>query len=258
MTGQLDNAKAPPKLKQTTTQSSSNVRVVARIRPLAQYEIDNGSKQIVKAMPTLERLNSNKENEIPQIPTEPEVLEVQPDGADKRWFELDAVLDGQCTQRDVYYKSGAQRAVTQDIFRGFNCTILAYGQTGAGKTFTMGTASGNDSSDSDGIIPRACADLFAQIEERCDGNAQVELSYLEIYNEEIRDLMDKEGGGDLKIRETLNGEVYVSGLSSRPVASPKEIGTFMEEASQRRVVASTKMNAVSSRSHANNWTSLSS
>jgi hypothetical protein len=85
----------------------------------------------------------------------------------------------------------------------------------------------------------------------------VELSYLEIYNEEIRDLMcsnndnnNSNGGSDLKIRETLNGEVYVSGLSARPVKSPQEIGKFMEEASQRRVVASTKMNAVSSRSHA--------
>ncbi|KAL3912442.1 MAG: hypothetical protein SGILL_006880, partial [Bacillariaceae sp.] len=225
------------------------------------YEIENGSKQIVKSMPSLENFGSettkndkeNISNSIPQIPTEPEVLEVQPDGADKRWFELDAVLDGDCTQQDVYYKSGAQRAVTSDIFRGFNCTILAYGQTGAGKTFTMGTASGDDSSDTDGIIPRACADLFAQIDERCDGNAQVELSYLEIYNEEIRDLMVTDGdshAGGLKIRETLNGEVYVSGLSARPVASPKEIGVFMEEASGRRVTASTKMNAVSSRSHA--------
>jgi hypothetical protein len=253
MTG-LPDSHQQPQLRQTTTSSSSNVRVVARIRPLAQYEIDNGSKQIVKAMPTLENLQNKENAVIPQMPTEPEVLEVQQDGAEKRWFELDAVLDGGCTQRDVYCKSGAQRAVTQDIFRGFNCTILAYGQTGAGKTFTMGTASGHDASSedaNDGIIPRACADLFAQIEERCDGNAQVELSYLEIYNEEIRDLMTSNGdGGDLKIRETLNGEVYVSGLSSRPVASPKEIGTFMEEASQRRVVASTKMNAVSSRSHA--------
>ncbi|KAG7343894.1 kinesin motor domain containing protein [Nitzschia inconspicua] len=232
----------------SSSSSSSNVRVVARIRPLAQYEIENGSKPIVKSLPSVDSL-SNKENSIPQISSEPEVLEVQ--SSEKRWFELDAVLDGNSSQREVYYKSGAQQAVTQDIFKGFNCTILAYGQTGAGKTFTMGTASGKDSSDTDGIIPRACADLFEQIDTRCDGNAQVELSYLEIYNEEIRDLMCTDGsGGDLKIRETLNGEVYVSGLSSRPVQSPKEIGHYMEEASHRRVVASTKMNAVSSRSHA--------
>jgi hypothetical protein len=248
-------------------QHASNVRVVARIRPLAQYELDNGSRAIVSCLPNLDSLQrqqtlgrqDDKENVTPSLPTEPEVLEVKPvaGSTEKRWFELDAVLDGASSQRDVYWKSGAQQAVTVDIFKGFNCTILAYGQTGAGKTFTMGTASGSAAEgvfhDDDGIIPRACSDLFGQIEARCDGNAQVELSYLEIYNEEIRDLMvesSDEAGHELKIRETLNGEVYVSGLSSRPVRSPKEIGEAMEAASQRRVVASTKMNAVSSRSHA--------
>jgi Kinesin motor domain len=170
------------------------------------------------------------------------------------------VLDGDSTQSDVYWRSGAQHAVCVDIFKGFNSTILAYGQTGAGKTFTMGSASGGGGGDGsilsemDGIIPRACADLFDHIDRRCDGNAKVELSYLEIYNEEIRDLLvvDSNNGhkDELKIRETLNGEVYVSGLQSRPVSSPAEIGTVMDEASKRRVVASTKMNATSSRSHA--------
>lgn len=263
--------------------SASNVRVIARIRPLAKYEIDNGSKPIISSLPSLANLQHQQqpscgrhrdgenvrpaENDActqePSLPTEPEVLEIQPTaggGADKRWFELDAVLDGACTQREVYRRSGAQRAVTADLFRGFNCTILAYGQTGSGKTFTMGTAheanGGSVGEEEEGIIPRACADLFAQIAARCDGNARVELSYLEIYNEEIRDLMvetDGSVGGaarELKIRETLNGEVYVSGLSSRPVQSSQEIGAFMEAASQRRVVASTRMNAVSSRSHA--------
>jgi hypothetical protein len=260
-------------------QTASNVRVVARIRPLAKYEIENGSKQIVTLLPGG---NIIKENDIIQIPTEPEILQVQT--TEKRWFELDAVLDGNSTQNETYIKSGAQQAVTQDIFKGFNCTILAYGQTGSGKTFTMGSASGiasnNEIGDMDGIIPRACADLFNHIHTRCDGNAQVELSYLEIYNEEMRDLLvssasasdnnnnnksnnnssssnknsnsnsNSNGVVELKIRETLNGEVYVGGLSSRPVSSPKEIGEFMEEASKRRVTASTKMNAESSRSHA--------
>eukprot|EP00531_Pseudo-nitzschia_arenysensis_P000960 CAMPEP_0116125802 /NCGR_PEP_ID=MMETSP0329-20121206/6000_1 /TAXON_ID=697910 /ORGANISM="Pseudo-nitzschia arenysensis, Strain B593" /LENGTH=939 /DNA_ID=CAMNT_0003619857 /DNA_START=276 /DNA_END=3091 /DNA_ORIENTATION=+ len=235
--------------------ASGNVRVVARIRPLAKYEIANGSKQIVSSLPSL---SSTIGGPI-QIPTEPEVLEVKPAGAEKRWFELDAVLDGKSTQEEAYIKSGAQQAVTKDLFKGFNCTILAYGQTGAGKTFTMGSAAGTsmEIGEFDGIIPRACVDLFSQIKTRCDGNAQVELSYLEIYNEEMRDLLadekPKAKNGkvpEMKIRETLNGEVYVSGLSARSVDSPKAIGDYMEEASSKRVVASTKMNAVSSRSHA--------
>jgi Kinesin motor domain len=222
---------------------------VARVRPLAQYELENGSKQIVHPLPSLGKNKGALSGPV----LEPEVLEVNPPDAEKRWFELDAVFDGTSSQESVYIQSGAQNAVQNDIFRGFNCTILAYGQTGSGKTFTMGTATGSDQlNDSDGVIPRACADLFRTIDERCDGNAKVELSYLEIYNEEIRDLMLPSGvnGEDLRIRETLDGQVYVAGLKSVPVSGPKEIGKFMEQASQRRVVASTKMNAVSSRSHA--------
>ncbi|KAL3936546.1 MAG: hypothetical protein SGBAC_008161 [Bacillariaceae sp.] len=247
MTKQRKQSAASAKSSPSSS-SQSNIRVVARIRPLAKYELENGSNQIVNSLPSL--LGSAPAT---GPTTEPEVLEVKPPNAEKRWFELDAVFDGKSTQRDVYVKSGAQQAVCQDIFKGFNCTILAYGQTGAGKTFSMGTAAGStEIAESDGIIPRATADLFKMIDERCDGNAQVELSYLEIYNEEIRDLMvgDEGGGKDLRVRETLNGEVYVSGLKSQPVANPEEIGECMEAASGRRVTASTKMNAVSSRSHA--------
>jgi hypothetical protein len=161
-------------------------------------------------------------------------------------------------------QSGAQQAVCHDLIQGFNCTILAYGQTGSGKTFTMGSAAGNnanngvtddDDDEGDGVIPRACRDLFATLQQKCDGNAQVELSYLEIYNEEIRDLMvdsstNANNNAALRIRETLNGETYVSGLTLHPVSTPADIGIKMEQASNRRVVASTQMNAVSSRSHA--------
>ena len=108
--------------------AEGNVRVVARIRPLAKYELDNGSKKIVSSLPSL----SSPPGGSIQIPTEPEVLEVKPEGAEKRWFELDAVLDGNSTQEEAYIKSGARQAVTQDLFKGFNCTILAYGQTGSG------------------------------------------------------------------------------------------------------------------------------
>jgi Kinesin motor domain len=118
----------------------------------------------------------------------------------------------------------------------------------------MGTAAKNPAEidEMDGVIPRAIQDLFQNIETKCDNNAQVEFSFLEVYNEEIRDLMNPNSTqkSDLRIRETLDGEVYVRGLQTRVVNNPVEIGKFMEEASQRRVVASTKMNAVSSRSHA--------
>ena len=141
-----------------TIPSQSNIRVCARIRPLAKYELENGSKQIVDSLPTFSKSSAAP---ITGPTVEPEVLEVKPPNAQKRWFELDAVFDGKSTQRDVYIKSGAQQAVKNDIFKGFNCTILAYGQTGSGKTFSMGTAAGSmEIKETDGIIPRATAELF--------------------------------------------------------------------------------------------------
>jgi hypothetical protein len=239
-----------PASASSITPSSSNVRVVARIRPLAKYEQENGSKQIVSSLPSSSKSNSQSESESGN--NEPEVLQVST-SSDKRWFELDAVLDASSSQEDVYVQSGAKRAVCHDLIQGFNCTILAYGQTGSGKTFTMGSAAGNnENDDGDGVITRACRDLFVTLQQQCDGNAQVQLSYLEIYNEEIRDLMvdTSKANAALKIRETLDGETYVSGLTWHPVSTPAEIGVKMEQASNRRVVASTKMNFVSSRSHA--------
>mmetsp|Transcript_32984 Transcript_32984/g.79772 ORF Transcript_32984/g.79772 Transcript_32984/m.79772 type:complete len:774 (-) Transcript_32984:283-2604(-) len=228
------------KKKKKEPASEGNVRVVLRVRPMAKYELEKGCKQVVFRVPV-----ADPDSDGPEA--------VQVNQPEKRFFELDAVLDETFTQKQLYEKSGAYKAISEDLFKGFNCTILAYGQTGAGKTYSMGTAAGQtpEIGEGDGVIPRACMDLFVNIMTKCDGNAQVELSYLEVYNEEIRDLMSKDSSGQqLRIRETLNGEIYVRGLTAVQVSGPAEVGKLMEEASGRRVVASTKMNATSSRSHA--------
>jgi len=233
--------------KKTPNGGAGNGRVVVRIRPLSSKELEQGCKESITEMQSEYGVSSDSSG--------PEVLQVNGGS----WFEYDSVIGHQCTQQEVYERSGSFQSVTQDIFKGYNVTLLAYGQTGAGKTFTMGTVIGDAQDDENaGILPRACQDLFSTIQSKCDGNATVELSYLEIYNEEIRDLLsdatpsnpDKKASSQLKIRETLNGEVYVSGLMAQEVKSPKEIGEWLEVASKRRVVASTAMNAVSSRSHA--------
>ena len=103
-----------------------HVRVVARVRPLAKYELEKNCQSVVQKVP-----NASK--------NEPEVLQINnggsggPESESTKWFELDAVLDEQCSQQQVYEQSGAYRAISQDLFGGYNCTILAYGQTGAGK-----------------------------------------------------------------------------------------------------------------------------
>lgn len=240
--------------------SASNVRVVARIRPLAKYELENGSKETVVS------LNSLDDNTSPT--DEPQLVQIK---NQERWFELDAVFDKASTQEDVYIRSGAKQSVVEDIFKGYNATILAYGQTGrllvyslpvsiriffspntflgAGKTYSMGSADSLTLDENAGMIPRCCFDIFETIQQKCDGNATVELSYLEIYNEELRDLLAPDAK-PLKIRENLKGEIYVAGLQKETVTSPLEIGNLMEQASKKRVTASTAMNAVSSRSHA--------
>jgi len=182
------------------------------------------------------------------------VVEAQTTSGGKRCFELDALFGKSSTQDEVYDQSGAKEAVCESIF-GYNCTILSYGQTGSGKSFTMGSAVAVAPSleldEHAGIIPRACWDLFQQIDEKCDGDTEVKLSYLEIYNETLRDLLSSDSYDEhLRIRETLHGQVYVSGLSSHTVTSPQEVVMLMKEASSRRVVASTSLNECSSRSHA--------
>ena len=94
--------------------TSCNVRVVTRIRPLSRKEQNSGAK------PSLTYLPTGQEHALVQV-------------SGQRWFEFDGVFDGTSTQEQVYVESGAQNAVCQDLFKGFNCTILAYGQTGAGK-----------------------------------------------------------------------------------------------------------------------------
>mmetsp|Transcript_1073 Transcript_1073/g.1580 ORF Transcript_1073/g.1580 Transcript_1073/m.1580 type:complete len:677 (+) Transcript_1073:52-2082(+) len=230
--------------KKNGSASAGNVRVVVRIRPMSSKEVDRGCNESIMEMETEYGLETSG----------PEVLQVK--GADKKWYEFDSVLGKKHSQKDVYERSGAFKAVTEDIFNGFNVTLLAYGQTGAGKTFTMGAFGGDP--EYAGITPRAVDDLFETIQSKCDGQGKIELSYLEIYNEELRDLIndktpknpEKKSSVQLKVRETMNGEVYVSGLIAKEVNSAEEIGKIIEKAAGRRVVASTAMNAVSSRSHA--------
>eukprot|EP00978_Attheya_sp_CCMP212_P038969 scaffold198309_cov52-Attheya_sp.AAC.3 len=136
---------------------SMNVRVVARIRPLSKYELQQGAKeQITPFSKQSESLNNALLSSLTQMPDpddplspdgDPELLQVSEGSATTeqstnqggRYFEVDAVFGADSSQHECYHKSGAARAVTEDIFKGYNTTILAYGQTGAGKTHTMGS-----------------------------------------------------------------------------------------------------------------------
>lgn len=162
-------------------------------------------------------------------------------------FSFDHVFGETAGQRQVYEVTA--RDTVQDMLDGYNGTIFAYGQTGAGKTFTM-TSNLDGSPETRGIIPRACAQLFSHIEQDTSGTEYtIKCSFLEIYKETLRDLLDPKSLTKLKIRETPARGVWVEGLTEAFVASQHDIISLLQLGEQSRATASTNMNAVSSRSH---------
>lgn len=155
----------------------------------------------------------------------------------------------------------------EGCFEGYNATVLAYGQTGAGKTYTMGTGFDTVTSEEEqGIIPRAIAHLFRGIDERkrraqeqgvTGPEFKVSAQFLELYNEEILDLFDSTRDPDarhrrsnIKIHEDANGGIYTTGVTSRLINSQEELIQCLKQGALSRTTASTQMNVQSSRSHA--------
>ncbi|XP_013817526.2 kinesin-like protein KIF13A [Apteryx mantelli] len=138
--------------------------------------------------------------------------------------------------------------ILEKAFQGYNACIFAYGQTGSGKSFSM---MGN--AEQLGLIPRLCYALFQRIsvEENESHTFKVEVSYMEIYNEKVRDLLDPKGSRQsLKVREHKVLGPYVDGLSQLAVTNFEDIESLMSEGNKSRTVAATNMNEESSRSHA--------
>uniref|UniRef100_A0A670JFY7 Kinesin family member 21B n=1 Tax=Podarcis muralis TaxID=64176 RepID=A0A670JFY7_PODMU len=193
-------------------------------------------------------------------PGEPQVLL----GKDKA-FTYDFVFDLDTWQEQIYTTCVSK--LIEGCFEGYNATVLAYGQTGAGKTYTMGTGFDvNISEDENGIIPRAITHLFSGIEERKRAAQEqgvpvpefkVSAQFLELYNEEILDLFDSSRDPDcrhrksnIKIHEDTSGGIYTTGVTSRLIGSQDELIQCLKQGALSRTTASTQMNVQSSRSHA--------
>ncbi|PWZ25571.1 Kinesin-like protein KIN-7L, partial [Zea mays] len=163
-------------------------------------------------------------------------------------FAFDHVFDGAANNERIY--GTVVRELIGAVVGGFNGTAFAYGQTSSGKTFTM-----NGSDADPGIIPRAVRDVFDTVRQADDREFLIRVSYMEIYNEEINDLLTLEGQ-KLKIHESLDRGVYVSGLREEIVNSAEQVfellqlgeGTFLSLHSNRHF-GETNMNMRSSRSH---------
>uniref|UniRef100_A0A3B4EKU4 Kinesin motor domain-containing protein n=1 Tax=Pygocentrus nattereri TaxID=42514 RepID=A0A3B4EKU4_PYGNA len=151
------------------------------------------------------------------------------------------------SQRQVYLDIGEEMLL--HAFEGYNVCIFAYGQTGAGKSYTM---MGKQEPGQQGIIPQMCEDLFKRTSENTDPDLSysVEVSYMEIYCERVRDLLNPKSAGALRVREHPIMGPYVEDLSKLAVTSYSDITHLMDCGNKARTVAATNMNETSSRSHA--------
>ncbi|KAG7205851.1 hypothetical protein KM043_007787 [Ampulex compressa] len=165
---------------------------------------------------------------------------------DHCFYSLEPGAENFASQEVVFDALG--RDILDNAFQGYNACIFAYGQTGSGKSYTM-----MGSGDNKGIIPRLCDNLFDMIakQQSSELSYKVEVSYMEIYNEKVHDLLDpKPNKQSLKVREHNVLGPYVDGLSQLAVTSFQDIDNLMAEGNKSRTVAATNMNSESSRSHA--------
>uniref|UniRef100_A0A8C0ECP5 Kinesin family member 4A n=1 Tax=Bubo bubo TaxID=30461 RepID=A0A8C0ECP5_BUBBB len=206
------------------------VRVALRCRPLVPKETSEGCQMCLSF-----------------VPGEPQVVV----GNDKS-FTYDYVFDPSVEQEEVF--NTAVSPLIRGIFKGYNATVLAYGQTGSGKTYSMGgTYTANQEHEpSVGVIPRVIKLLFKEKEQRQDWEFILKVSYLEIYNEDILDLLcpSKERSSQISIREDPKEGIKIIGLTERNVTCAQDTVSCLEQGNNSRTVASTAMNSQSSRSHA--------
>lgn len=172
-----------------------------------------------------------------------------------RAFTFDHVFWGEDSQAALYDQS--VRSLVEGCLSGYNATVFAYGQTGSGKTYTMGMGNSvNVLDEEQGILPRAIHDLFAGIREKQEQtdnvtDTLVSCAFLEVYNEEVNDLLDPNPSGKkVAVRENARGNIVVSGIHYEVAKTEQDLMRCFEVGCASRTTGKTLMNAKSSRSHA--------
>lgn len=219
---------------QNVSKDSDKVRVVVRCRPLNTDEVSTNCKVLVQ-------VDEQRGSITVQVP------KADPSIEPPKTFTFDTVFPPGCKQVDIY--NVVARPLVSCVLQGYNGTIFAYGQTGAGKTFTM--EGERTTPELRGIIPNSFAHIFGAIAKSVDDvRFLVRVSYLEIYNEEVRDLLGKDQTQHLEVKERPDVGVYVKDLSAFVVNNADDMDRIMTIGNKNRSVGSTKMNVNSSRSHA--------
>uniref|UniRef100_A0A665SZB4 Kinesin motor domain-containing protein n=1 Tax=Echeneis naucrates TaxID=173247 RepID=A0A665SZB4_ECHNA len=204
----------------------SAVQVAVRIRPLLPKELLHCHESCITADPELCRVTLGHD----------------------RHFLCDFLFEESCCQEEVY--SSSVQPLIDAFFQGFNATVFAYGQTGSGKTYTIGEANICSFRDEEqGIIPRAVADVFKLLDENDLTDFSVRVSYLEVYKEEFKDLLEVETASkDIHIRED-KGNIVLCGVKECEVEGLDEVLSLLESGNTARHTGATQMNPNSSRSH---------
>ena len=206
--------------------NAGNVNVICRFRPMNELEKTNGNEEVcVFTSPTTLQFHSTREN-------------------NNYRFEFDRIFPPSSTQEDIY--NFGVKGIIDSVLDGYNGTVLAYGQTSSGKTYTMQGEMNNNSTQ--GIIPRMIEHVFDFIHSQEGTEFMIKVSMIEIYLEKIRDLLDL-SRVNLQVRENFSKGIYVDGCSERYVGCPEDVYAALKIGSNNRAQAATLMNEHSSRSH---------
>uniref|UniRef100_UPI00398F0E3E kinesin-like protein kif7 n=1 Tax=Pristiophorus japonicus TaxID=55135 RepID=UPI00398F0E3E len=216
-----------PKPSGSTKAEETPVRVAVRIRPLLPKEMLHGHQSCVHA----------------DLDSQQVTL------GNNRHFQFDVIFDQTSSQDEVY--GSCVEPLVEAFFEGFNATVFAYGQTGSGKTYTIGEAYISSVTDDDqGIIPRALAEIFKLIDENDAVDHTVKVSYLEVYKEEFRDLLEVETASkDIRTREDDKGNTVLCGVKECEVEGLDEALSLLEIGNTAKHTGATQVNTHSSRSH---------
>ncbi|XP_074853178.1 stAR-related lipid transfer protein 9 [Carettochelys insculpta] len=225
----------------------ANVKVAVRVRPLSKREIAEGGRIIVEVDEKVAKVRNIKVDNRFEGPgdTREKIVAF---GFDFCYWSVDPEDPKYASQEVVFQDVGT--LVLSGAFKGYNICLFAYGQTGSGKTYTMmGTPA------SVGLTPRICEGLFLREDDYSEqpASCRIEVSFLEIYNERVRDLLKQSNQKKpytLRVREHPETGPYVQGLSQHLVTDYKQVMGLLEEGIANRITAATHVHDASSRSHA--------
>ncbi|XP_065169529.1 kinesin-like protein Klp68D isoform X2 [Atheta coriaria] len=230
----LNGQPAAPVASRLTSRNVNNesVQVIVRCRPISSKEESADCASVV---------NVYSQRGVIEVDNP----KAKSDNESNKVFTYDGVYDWNASQQSIYDET--IRPLVASVLEGYNGCVFAYGQTGTGKTFTM---EGGADEENKGIIPRAFDQIWAHINRTTGTEFLVSVKYLEIYMEEIRDLLKTKNPKPLELREMSGSGVFVSHLHSQTCQSADDMLKAMRNGNHNRTTGATNMNEHSSRSHA--------